>query len=468
MGGRQPTASRRGRDSLQLEDGAQVAVIGGGPAGALSAYFLLRFAALAGRRLNVDIYEPRDFDQVGPRGCNMCGGLVAGPLVELLAAEGIAIPARVVQNQIDGYSLFTDAGHFRVVAPSRRQPALAVYRGGGPRDGASEGRGFDAFLLSLATGLGATLVRHRVATVTWHGGRPEIGVGGEAVRRYDLVVVAIGVNLAPGRLLEDLGLPLARPRTARAYVTELGSLEPASGEVTGSAMGIVLPRVSGVDAVGVIPKGGFSTLCILGTSVDRSTTKETLAHSLLRPYRPWGTALAEGSCHCSPSLNVRETPRPFADRVVLVGDCGVTRLYKDGLGSAFRTARAAAWTAVHRGVSERDLRSGYGPLYREIARDNRFGIVVFALLNRLQASPRLLRASLRVVAAEQRSTGRRAANGILWDVFTGGAPYRSILRRSGDPRLALRVGAHLLRLRGRRGAVPGAREVGTMEEALRD
>jgi flavin-dependent dehydrogenase len=465
----QPIAAGRRRDRLQLEDGAQVAVIGGGPAGALCGYFLLRFAALAGRRLHVDIYEPRDFDQVGPRGCNMCGGLLAGPLVDLLSAEGIAIPARIVQNRIDGYSLYSDAGHFRVVPPSRRPPALAVYRGGGPRDGASEQRGFDAFLLSLATGLGATLFRQRVARVTWREGRPEIAVDGERARRYDLVVVAIGVNLGPGRLLEDLGLPLARPRTARAYVTEISSLETASGKASGSAMGIVLPGVDGVDAVGVIPKGSFSTLCILGTSVDRPTAKETLAHTLLRHYRPRGTALAEGSCHCSPSLNVRETLRPFADRVVLVGDCGVTRLYKDGLGSAFRTARAAAWTAVRRGVSERDFRSGYGPLYREIARDNRYGSVVFALLKRLQTSPRLLSASLRIVAAEQRSTGRRAANGILWDVFTGGAPYRNILRRAGDPRLALRVGGQLLRRRGQHDVVvPGAREPATVEDGLRD
>jgi hypothetical protein len=46
-------------------------------------------------------------------------------------------------------------------------------------------------------------------------------------------------------------------------------------------------------------------------------------------------------------------------------------------------------------------------------------------------------------------------NGILWDLFTGGHPYRSILRRMCDPRLALRVGARLMRPRAGSGPPPG-------------
>jgi flavin-dependent dehydrogenase len=440
-------SSRRGKGGrrLGLEDGGRIAVIGGGPAGSLMAYFLLRFAADARLDLAVDVYELRDFERIGPRGCNMCGGLVAGPLVELLRNEGITVPPGVVHNEIDGYSLSTIVGRVEVVAPSRRPSALAVYRGGGPRDGPAGRQGFDAFLLDLAIGMGAKVIRQRVTTVGWVDDRPEITIGG-VTTGYDLIVAAIGVNVAPGRLLDDLGLPSSRPRTTRAYVTELRSHGADVVATPDSAMGIVLTGVPGVDALGVIPKGGYATLCALGPRVDRATVGSVLAGPLIGPYRPDDAPVVEGACHCMPNLNVRAPSQPFTDRVVLVGDCGATRLYKDGLGSAFRTARAAAWTAVHRGISADDLRAGYWPVYRDIVRDNRYGRIVFALLRRLQSSPRLLHASLRVVAIEQRSSpGRRSANGIIWDIFTGGAPYHDILLRSCSPTLALRIGSQLLR-----------------------
>lgn len=61
-----------------LEDGARVGVVGGGPAGSLFAYFLLRFARQIDLDVRVEIYEPRDFTQPGPQGCNMCCGIVSG------------------------------------------------------------------------------------------------------------------------------------------------------------------------------------------------------------------------------------------------------------------------------------------------------------------------------------------------------------------------------------------------------
>jgi flavin-dependent dehydrogenase len=445
---------RRGADThLRLEDGARVAVIGGGPAGSLFTYFLLRFAAQEAFQVRVDIYEPRDFSSNGARGCNMCGGLVAGPLVEGLRADGITLPQAVVRNGIDSYSLVTSAGNVRVVAPDRRPSALAVYRGAGPRDTEHPGaRGLDGFLLELVQRLGANVVRSRVTTVAWEGGRPEISTGDSPIR-YDLVVVAAGVNLAGGRLLEDLGMGSTRPETSQVYVTELRSQVARQPDTT---MEIVVPDVAGVDAVGVIPKGEFSTLCVLGRGVDRPAVEAVFGSPLMQQYAARVVVPTGGICHCAPRINVREASLPFADRVVLVGDCGVARLYKDGLGSAFRTARAAARTAVCSGVGQGDFRRGYWPTYYGIARDNRYGMVVFALLRKLRRSPRLLRASLSVAEAEQ-DPGRRTRpmNGILWDLFTGGHPYRSILRRMCDPRLALRVGARLMRPRAGSGPPPG-------------
>jgi flavin-dependent dehydrogenase len=62
---------------LMLQDGARVAVIGGGPAGSFFTYFLLKMAATVDLRVDVDIWEPRSFANSGPAGCNHCGGIVS-------------------------------------------------------------------------------------------------------------------------------------------------------------------------------------------------------------------------------------------------------------------------------------------------------------------------------------------------------------------------------------------------------
>jgi hypothetical protein len=145
--------------------------------------------------------------------------------------------------------------------------------------------------------------------------------------------------------------------------------------------------------------------------------------------------VAEGTCHCSPKINIREATAPFIDRVVLVGDCGVTRLYKDGIGAAYRTARAAAKTAVFSGVSAGDFRKHYRPVYRDIADDNHFGRLIFAVVHWIKAFGPLLRGVMEMSAKEQTSEGsRRRMSIVLWDMFTGSAPYREIFRRTLDPR----------------------------------
>src|SRR3990172_5485854 len=80
-----------------LRDGSRIAVLGGGPAGSLFATFAFDMAARAGLRIEVDIYEPRSFEQAGPVGCNMCGGIVSETLVRNLASDGLSLASNVVQ-----------------------------------------------------------------------------------------------------------------------------------------------------------------------------------------------------------------------------------------------------------------------------------------------------------------------------------------------------------------------------------
>jgi CRP-like cAMP-binding protein/flavin-dependent dehydrogenase len=420
---------------MELEDGSRVGVIGGGPAGSLFAYFLLTFARRADLALHVDIFEPRDFCVSGPAGCNMCGGVVSETLVQALATEGVTLPASLVQRGIGSYVLHTADGRLPIETPLHEKRIAAIHRGGGPRDAeAMKWGGLDGYVLDLARTLGAELVRARVGDVGWReDGRPEVRLKNEA-RAYDLLVGATGVNSNAWPVFEKLGLPARPPRTAKTYVTELHLGREVVSRHFGDAMHLFLLDIPKLDCAAMVPKGNYVTVCLLGAGIDAGTIEAFFQSDPVRRCLPPEMASAPGMCHCGPRINEREAAQPFIDRVVLVGDCGVSRLYKDGIGAAYRTAKCAARTAVFSGVTSADFRRHYWPLYRSIANDNRYGAVMFATVHLFKTFPPLLRGAMGMAAREQSNGGSRRMSLVLWDMFTGSAPYRDIFFRTLDPR----------------------------------
>jgi hypothetical protein len=135
-----------------------------------------------------------------------------------------------------------------------------------------------------------------------------------------------------------------------------------------------------------------------------------------------------------PRISIASAVPPFSDRVVFVGDCATTRLYKDGIGAAYRTAKAAAKAAVFHGLSADAFRRHYWPLCRRIDRDNSIGTLVFSLSHLLQRFAFARRGMWHMVCKEQRlSGGQRRMSMVLWDTFTGSAPYAHVLLRTFHP-----------------------------------
>ena len=421
--------------STTLGDGARIGVIGGAPAGSLFAYFALTFTQRMGLEFEVDIYEARDFTQPGPGGCNMCGGIVSESLIQMLATEGVNLPPTVVQRGIDSYVLHTNETSVRMDTPQQEKRIAALHRGGGPRD-ASDVRwgGLDGYLLGLAQEQGAKVTRTRVREVGWDDGRPQVRVK-EGAQTYDLLVGATGVNSAGWRLYESLGFQGEAPKTAAAYITEVKLGQEAIAEHIGSSMHVFLVHIPGLEFAAIIPKGEFATVCLLGDDIDRDLIDRFFATPAVKRCFPKDWNPSEGACHCSPRINAKEAGEAFMDRVVLVGDAGVTRLYKDGIGAAYRTAKAAALTAVFHGVAAEDFRKHYSPVYRSIARDNRIGQLMFTAIRVIKAVGPAVRGVMRMTAGEQtRPDAARRMTVVLWDMFTGSAGYRDIFFRTLDPR----------------------------------
>jgi flavin-dependent dehydrogenase len=429
------------RHDLQLADGSRVAVIGGGPAGSLVSYFLLEMAERSGLELDVEIFEPRDFSCVAPKGCNMCVGIISEPRVQYLAAEGINIPSTIVQRGIESYMLHMDVGSVRIETPLQEKRIGSVYRGAGPRDlKDSKWGSFDHHLEQLTVAKGAHVTRKRVVEVSLDDDRPKIAVKGEQPQFYDLLVVAVGVNSAALKLFTGNGQGYKPPESTKTFITEYYLGEETIEKTLGDSMHVFLLNIPRLEFAAIIPKGDYASVCLLGESIDKKLVQSFLDSPQVKACMPDGWSSDPRSCQCSPKISVGAAIRPYADRLVFVGDCGVTRLYKDGIGAAYRTAKACATTAVFEGISEADFRRHYWPVCRSISTDNSIGKLSFAVTRQIQKWRFARRALLRMTEKEQKAAGRRRdMSQVLWDMFTGSAPYRDIVTLALHPRFLARL-----------------------------
>jgi len=417
---------------LALEDGSKVAVIGGGPAGSFFSFFLLKMAEAIDLEIEVDIYEPRSFSHCGPAGCNHCGGIVSESLVQILAAEGINLPAKVVQRGIESYVVHMDVGSVSIESPAREQRIAALYRGNGPRTSENlPWESFDGFLQNIAVEKGARVVRKLVTGVDWEDGRPRLLESDGESTPYDLVTVATGVNSNFLKLLQEPPAEITIPTTTRTYICEFRSTQDEVQRTLGDSMHVFLLDIPRLEFAAIIPKGEFVTMVMLGDEIDQELVHDFLESPVVRKCFP--TTVTPCVCSCSPLINMGGVKRPYADRLVLIGDSGVTRLYKDGIGAAFRTAKAAATTAIFQGISAEDFRRSYWPTCKAIANDNAIGKVIFAFTTLFKLSRIPRRAIFRMTSREQKRSGGRHMSAVLWNMFTGSAPYREILFRTFHP-----------------------------------
>jgi len=410
---------------LNLQDGSRVAVIGGGPAGSLFTYFLLKMAEEIDLELEVDIFEPRFFSRCGPSGCNHCGGIVSESLVQILATEGINLPAEVVQRGIESYVVHMDVGSVAIQSPAKESRIAALYRGNGPREGGDlQWESFDGYLQGLAVEKGAK-IRHKLVTgVNWEDGKPRLTENDGTVSTYDLVTVSAGVNSNFIKLLKDSPSGIEPPKTTRTYICEFKVGRDGVKEIMGNAMHVFLLSIPRLEFAALIPKGEFVTMVMLGDELDQELVHAFLNDPTVRRCFP--TDAKPVVCSCSPLINMGATKRPYGDRVVMIGDSGVTRLYKDGIGAAYRTAKAAASTAVFQGVSAESFEKNYWPACKAISSDNAIGKVIFGATTLFKHSKISRRAILRMTTLEQEEEKSPHMSSVLWNMFTGSAPYKEI------------------------------------------
>jgi flavin-dependent dehydrogenase len=398
------------------------------------SYFLLNMADAVALDVSVDMFEPRRFCHRGPAGCNHCGGVVSESLVQRLATEGIILPEDVVQRGIESYTLHMDVGDVEIATPLMEKRIAAIYRGNGPRHSEPlDTESFDGFLLQKAQEKGANVIRRLVTDMSREGERMRVRCADEFCDDYDLVVLATGVNSRLMEVLEDQAQEFTRPERTKTFICEFRIGRDVIKKHFGPSMHVFLLDIPRLEFAALIPKGDYVTLCLLGDDIDDDLMRQFFASPEVANCFPGGI-IPSHVCHCFPRINIKAAQPAYGERVVMIGDSGATRLFKDGIGAAYRTAKAAAKTAVFHGIDADSFKTHYAPLCRKIHNDNKMGKVVFGFGSLVQKARFARRGVLRMTANEQKQVSApRRMSGVLWDLFSGSASYTDVFLRTLHP-----------------------------------
>jgi flavin-dependent dehydrogenase len=290
---------------------------------------------------------------------------------------------------------------------------------------------FDNFLLQQAINRGAIHIQSRVRQVSWEG-RPIIHTRlGDFPA--DFLILAIGIN-SKSPLDPEFGYH--PPRTEIMAQDEVMRPENWSP----NEVHAYFQRPSGLSFGAIIPKGRYLNISLLGKGFTRDSVDEFItAQNLTEALRYESTG---SMCGCNPRIAVSAAHHFFGDRWVAVGDATVTRLYKDGIGTAFQTTKCAISTAMNVGISQEAFHKHYAPVCRSIDRDNAYGFMLFRLWNFVLKSPTLLSAWKGAIQREMSLPIKgQVHRRVLWGMLTGDEPYRKLFYEGMKPAALLHLGS---------------------------
>lgn len=422
----------------------RVGIIGTGPAGAVCALTLLHRAPELGQQHDVWLFDGKSFGCIGPQGCNMCAGVIPTTLFDLPGMPDRSVLSPVIQRYITGHYFETNAGSIHVP----KEPGVTlctVFRSAGPRGDVPDlTQSFDTLLLKTALANGANLVSAHIGDMEMPG-RPDapyrLSTRDGQVFEVDVVVGAFGVNSGLSARFEQLGFGYRRPQTYHVCQAEL-PLEPDFIESTfGGEIKIFTLGMQGIRFGALTPKRRHVTVTVIGTHVKRMDLERFLADPRIRRHFPDGWTLPLQYCHCHPQLPVTAARNVVSDRLMVIGDAHISRYLKGGIESAFFTGTLAAEMILEGRLSRSALMQGYvRPARAHFLQDNAWGRLLFRCNDVISRQPVLARVGLWLLYQEQCMPDwhDRPHTQLLWQIFSGQAPYRHIIRQAVGLR-AMRV-----------------------------
>jgi len=184
-----------------------------------------------------------------------------------------------------------------------------------------------------------------------------------------------------------------------------------------------------------VPKDNYVTVSLVGSrDLTSNDLIDFLNHPTVRKNLPHNWEMPDKFCMCLPKIVLSHATNPFTDRFVLVGDASISRIFKNGLESAYITSQLAVRAAFENGISCEDFaRHYYKPARKLLAMDNKLGAVILAVSDFITRQNWLVKARLSYVEDKRGSWIANHLNTLLWNMVTGDAPYHKILIQALHP-----------------------------------
>ena len=269
---------------LTLRNDCRIAIIGGGPAGVFFAHFIHKYLAELKKQASITIFDGKDFLVPGPKGCNLCAGVLSDSLHRKLAEEGIVVPDNRIMSWVEGYVLHVHDEQMKFSCfENQIKPIATVFRGNGPRCSIfPDIVSFDDYLLSWIQEKGARVVSKPVWDIELPNDKLKplrLSYGDKDNPQdieADFVVGAFGVNSFLSKKMQDSGFGYRPPSTLITYQAEIMLGADEIQESFGNNIHVYIPKSKIIRYASVIPKGNYISL----TVIDKKDAEKEIFSSL--------------------------------------------------------------------------------------------------------------------------------------------------------------------------------------------
>ena len=444
-----------GQKSPEKEDNRFI-VVGGGPAGSFFAIHLLRDAKRLGQEIEVLIIEKKMIEKNQDNHwfseeCNFGAESILSTLNTLMEQWEIENAGKTIQSEIDRVWIHGLWKNIPLKVP-KKMTTYSVLRGALPIKLEEKQRGFNTFLLRKAIQEGAQVLTGEVLKIASSGSgmlslTTTLAPGCTLSIPASFVAVATGVNARPGKDYRDSEIIRsiqrinpdfvpARPRKTIVFDLQVPreSLQRnLDNEVHFIEYG---SKALPLELITLVPRGEYLTVAAIGKYIDRAdlpkgtmkVIRQILGLSQLERIFP-DIARCPIACACAPMMTVSVARNPYADRLCIIGDAVGSRLYKDGLYSAYLTGSRLAHIVLRHGRDKKTLSKLYGKTVKWLTWDNRFGKLVIRLMQLAFSNPLMSRVLYQTFATELKiwDKSKRPLGDVLWKIAGGDSDYREIL-----------------------------------------
>ena len=391
---------------MNINNGATVCVVGGGPGGSACAIGLLREAQQSGRKIEVILLEHKNFSE--HRHYNQCIGVLSPPFEDILKNElDLVLPDSLVLNEIEGYRLHSDLLSLDLIGEESGR-SVSVKRSK-----------FDAFMLEEAQKAGAKIVHNRVTGIEINHDGVLVYSEGENFKA-SAVVGAFGLDDGTCRVFEQ-GTPYLQPDFLNTVITRLYPGEEFIRDMDSTIHAFLLSH-PGLEFGAVTPKGDHLSINIAGRKVTSHIMMEFLRSAPVQRFLPPHQRREKPQNYFKGKFPIAPARNLFGDRYVTIGDAaGLMRPFKGkGINSAIITGMYAARSIMRHGVSKEAFADNFYKDCHELTEDLPYGRVVRILTN---LATRFKFMDHMIAVAAERDDFMRA----MFSSVSGHDPYKKII-----------------------------------------